>query len=140
MVKPLRGPKQWSYYQTDEPILPPIIRRPVGRPQTKRRKEPDEPVKAIRRLAKLGVQMTCSKCGSKGHNKRSCRGQVGGNARAGRNARPSMSNTSEPIPTAHASQSSTMPTVRATTYKLSVRRKTCSNSATSSHPSNSQHH
>ncbi|KAL4341483.1 hypothetical protein GQ457_08G028060 [Hibiscus cannabinus] len=140
MVKPLRGPKQWSHYQTDEPILPPVIRRPIDRPQTKRRKEPDEPVKATGRLAKLGVQMTCSKCGSKGHNKGSCRGQVGGNARAGRNARPSMSNTSEPMPTAHASQSSTMPTARATTSKLSVRRKTCYNSATSSHPSNSQHH
>ncbi|KAL4304601.1 hypothetical protein GQ457_10G004540 [Hibiscus cannabinus] len=63
--------------------------------------------------------MTCSKCGSKGHNKRSFRGQVGGNARAGRNARPSMSNTSEPMPTTHASQSSTMPTARATTSKLS---------------------
>ncbi|KAK8618023.1 hypothetical protein V6N13_080922 [Hibiscus sabdariffa] len=116
MVKPLRGPKQWSHYQIDEPILPPVIRRPVGRPQTKRRKEPDEPVKATGRLAKLG------------------------GTRAGRNARPSMSNTSEPMPTAHASQSSTMPTARATTSKLSVRRKTCSNSATSSHPSNSQHH
>ncbi|KAL4362749.1 hypothetical protein GQ457_04G007640 [Hibiscus cannabinus] len=120
MVKPLRGPKQWSHYQTDEPILPPVIRRPVGRPQTKRRNEPDEPVKATGRLAKLGVQMTCSKCGSKGHNKRSCRGQVGGNARAGKNARPSMSNTSQPMATAHASQSSTMPTARATTSKLSV--------------------
>ncbi|KAK8694361.1 hypothetical protein V6N13_071915 [Hibiscus sabdariffa] len=91
-------------------------------------------------MAKLGVQMTCSKCGSKGHNKRSCEGQVGGIARPGRNARPSMSNTSEPMPTAHASQSSTMPTARATTSKLSVRRKTCSNSAISSHPSNNQHH
>ncbi|KAL4346539.1 hypothetical protein GQ457_17G009030 [Hibiscus cannabinus] len=140
MVKPLRGPKQWSHYQTDEPILPPVIRRPIGRSQIKRRKEPDEPVKATGRLAKLGVQMTCSKYGSKGHNKRSCRGRVGGNARAGRNARPSMSNTSEPMPTAHANQSSTMPTARATPSKLSVRRKTCSNSTTSSHPSNNQHH
>ncbi|KAK8628333.1 hypothetical protein V6N13_064042 [Hibiscus sabdariffa] len=116
--------RKWDL--TDEPILPPVIRRLVGRPQTKRRKEPDEPVKATGRLAKLGVQMTCSKCGSKGHNKRSCRGQVGGNARArktaraGRNARPSMSNTSEPMPTTHASQSLTMPTARATTSKLSV--------------------
>ncbi|KAK8708281.1 hypothetical protein V6N13_059325 [Hibiscus sabdariffa] len=116
MVKPLRGLKQ------------------------KRRKEPDEPVKETGRLTTLGVKMTCSKCGSKGHNKRSCRGQVGGNARAGRNARPNKSNTSGPMPTAHARQSSTMPTARATTSKLSVRRKTWSNSATSSHPSNIQHH
>ncbi|GMI76239.1 hypothetical protein HRI_001293200 [Hibiscus trionum] len=32
MVKPLRGPKQWAHHVTNEPILPPIIRRPVGRP------------------------------------------------------------------------------------------------------------
>ncbi|KAK8701953.1 hypothetical protein V6N13_020328 [Hibiscus sabdariffa] len=140
MIKPLRGPKQWSHYQTDGHILSPVIRRPVGRPQTKRRKEPDEPLKETGRLTKLEVKMTCSKCGSKGHNKRSCRGQVGGNARTKRNARPSRSNTSEPMPIAHARQSSTMPTTRATTSKLSVRRKIWSNSAISSHPSNSQHH
>ncbi|KAK8664183.1 hypothetical protein V6N13_083982 [Hibiscus sabdariffa] len=84
--------------------------------------------------------MTCSKCGSKGHNKRSCMGQVGGNAKPGRSTRPERSNTSEPMPTAHARQSSTMLIGRATISKLNVMRKTWSNSATSSHPSNNQHH
>ncbi|KAK8696207.1 hypothetical protein V6N13_001344 [Hibiscus sabdariffa] len=32
-VRPLRGPNQWAHLQTTDPILPPVIRRPVGRPQ-----------------------------------------------------------------------------------------------------------
>ncbi|KAK9026574.1 hypothetical protein V6N11_039409 [Hibiscus sabdariffa] len=114
MVKPVRCLKQWAHYQTDEPILSPIIRRHVGRPQTKRRKENDESVKATGRMSKLEVHMTCSKCDSKGHNKRSCRGQVGGNARTGRMAprrttRPSRSNStssSHPINNQHHQQGS----------------------------------
>ncbi|GMJ16053.1 hypothetical protein HRI_005274500 [Hibiscus trionum] len=159
MVKPVRGPKQWVHYQTDEPLLPPVIRRPVGRPQTKRRKEPDEQVKKTGKMSKLGVHMTCSKCGSKGRNKRSCRGQVGGNARSARmaprrNTRPSRSNTSEPMPTGHArvtsepmptgharvASTSRIPTGSARPSKLPVRRPTCSNSVSSTHPTNNQHH
>ncbi|KAK8708823.1 hypothetical protein V6N13_059859 [Hibiscus sabdariffa] len=38
IVRPLRGPKQWAHRITNEPILPPVIRRPVGKPQRNRRK------------------------------------------------------------------------------------------------------
>ncbi|KAK8716727.1 hypothetical protein V6N13_044029 [Hibiscus sabdariffa] len=58
MIKPVRGPKQWAHYMTDEPILPPVIRRPVGIPQENRRKEPDEPVTKTGRIRKIGAQMT----------------------------------------------------------------------------------
>ncbi|KAK5784845.1 hypothetical protein PVK06_039384 [Gossypium arboreum] len=57
------------------PILPPLLRRPPGRPTKVRRKEPDEP-QTIERLSKRGVEMRCSKCKIIGHNKRSCKGEV----------------------------------------------------------------
>ncbi|KAK8714515.1 hypothetical protein V6N13_149705 [Hibiscus sabdariffa] len=88
LVKPLRGPKQWPRHVTNEPILPPVIRRPVGRPQRNRRKEAGEILTSTGRMSKKGVvRMTCSKCGNSGHNKRSCKGVVGGN-------RPLASNSS----------------------------------------------
>ncbi|PPS02929.1 hypothetical protein GOBAR_AA17727 [Gossypium barbadense] len=60
------------------PILPPPLRRPPGRPTKVRRKEPDEP-QTTERLSKRGVEMRCSKCKIIGHNKRSCKGEVGQN-------------------------------------------------------------
>ncbi|KAK8683005.1 hypothetical protein V6N13_039081 [Hibiscus sabdariffa] len=48
----------------------------AGRPKTKRKKEPDELTSQREKCAKLrkiGVSMTCSKCGQQGHNKRSCK-------------------------------------------------------------------
>ncbi|KAH1064615.1 hypothetical protein J1N35_029602 [Gossypium stocksii] len=56
------------------PILPPPLRRPLGRPTKVRRKESD-----TERLSKRGVEMRCSKCKRIGHNKRSCKGEVGQN-------------------------------------------------------------
>ncbi|KAK8690434.1 hypothetical protein V6N13_073967 [Hibiscus sabdariffa] len=50
LVKPLGGPKQWPRHVTNEPILPPFIRRPVGRPQRNRRKEADEILTSIGRM------------------------------------------------------------------------------------------
>ncbi|KAK5841718.1 hypothetical protein PVK06_004041 [Gossypium arboreum] len=60
------------------PILPPPLRRPPGRPTKVRRKEPNEP-QTTERLSKRGVEMRCSKCKIIGHNKRSCKGEVGQN-------------------------------------------------------------
>ncbi|KAK8616093.1 hypothetical protein V6N13_017657 [Hibiscus sabdariffa] len=79
-VRPLRGSNKWTHLQTNDPILPPIIRRPVGRPQKNRRKETDEILTATEKMSKRGViQMTCKKCRNIGHNRRSCKGPVGGN-------------------------------------------------------------
>ncbi|KAK8497124.1 hypothetical protein V6N12_019279 [Hibiscus sabdariffa] len=60
-----------------EPILPPIIRRPPGRPTKKRRLEPDEITKP--KLSRRGMQANCTKCGKQGYNRRTCRGEVGAN-------------------------------------------------------------
>ncbi|PPS00672.1 hypothetical protein GOBAR_AA19997 [Gossypium barbadense] len=76
------------------PILPPPLRKPLGRPTKVRRKEPDEPQKT-ERLSKRGVEMRCSKYKRVGHNKRSCKGEVGQNI-------PATPNQQEGTPTQQA--------------------------------------
>ncbi|KAK8712498.1 hypothetical protein V6N13_147737 [Hibiscus sabdariffa] len=92
--------------------------------------------------------MTCSKCGNRGHNKRSCKGQVGGNTSSNNNARvtprktvrvaqkrsANRSNTSaHNATTAHARTSSTNNVTEPNrVLKLPLRRPTMSNPATSS--------
>ncbi|KAG8502025.1 hypothetical protein CXB51_000227 [Gossypium anomalum] len=77
-VSPVRGPKQWAPLSNMLPILPHPLRRPPGRPTKVRRKEPDEP-QTTERLSKRGVEIRCSKCKRVGHNRRSCKGEVGQN-------------------------------------------------------------
>ncbi|KAK8675769.1 hypothetical protein V6N13_033832 [Hibiscus sabdariffa] len=80
LIKPMRGPNQWVTDTTCEPVLPPKLRRSPGRPKTKRKREADEaPQTSTSRFTKRGVKMYCSKCGKPGHNKRSCKGEVGAN-------------------------------------------------------------
>ncbi|PPR86354.1 hypothetical protein GOBAR_AA34335 [Gossypium barbadense] len=62
-VSPVRGPKQWVSLSNIQPKLPPLLRKPPGRPTKVRRKEPDE-------------QQTTERLS---HNKRSCKGEVGQN-------------------------------------------------------------
>ena len=69
--------KMWS--TSNNPIVnPPDIIKLPGRPVKVRRKEADESRKTGK-LSKRGVVMTCSKCGTQGHNKRGCltRNQAG---------------------------------------------------------------
>ncbi|XP_017624689.1 uncharacterized protein LOC108468311 [Gossypium arboreum] len=77
-VSPVRGPKQWVSLSNMLSILPPPLRRPLGRPTKVRRKEPEEP-QIIERLSKRGVEIRCNKCKRVGHNKKSCKGEVGQN-------------------------------------------------------------
>ncbi|MBA0639877.1 hypothetical protein Goklo_022876 [Gossypium klotzschianum] len=60
------------------PILPPTHRRPHWKPTKVGRKEPDES-KIVERLSKTGLDIKCSKCKRIGHNKRSCKGEIGQN-------------------------------------------------------------
>ena len=58
-------------------MQPPIKRRPPGRPKKKRAREPNE----RRGHSKgLGIAKRCKSCGRMGHNKRSCKSEVGGNS------------------------------------------------------------
>ena len=56
------------------------LRRPPGRPKKNRVKELDEP-KAGTKLGRTGIAKNCKKCEKLGHNKRSCKGEVGGNSK-----------------------------------------------------------
>ncbi|PPD68156.1 hypothetical protein GOBAR_DD34962 [Gossypium barbadense] len=77
LINPVKGPMQWELVRDMEPILPPIIRRPPGRPKQIRRKEIDEVRKSRPKLSKTGQQANCTKCGKPGHNTRNCKGIVG---------------------------------------------------------------
>ncbi|KAK8653039.1 hypothetical protein V6N13_127059 [Hibiscus sabdariffa] len=81
-IFPIRGANQWEQVPKMEslPILPPIQRRPTGRPKKKRRKAADEQDNGPSRGHRT-LEIKCSKCGKPGHNIRSCRGQVRGNSR-----------------------------------------------------------
>ena len=60
-------------------VQPPIKRRPPGRPKKSRVKEPDEPTRHTK-LRIVGVPKKCKAYGRLGYNKRSCKGEVGGNS------------------------------------------------------------
>ncbi|MBA0661903.1 hypothetical protein Goklo_006128 [Gossypium klotzschianum] len=51
---------QWEDVRDMEPILPPMIRRPQGRPK-KMRKEVDKARKSGPKLSKIGQQANCTK-------------------------------------------------------------------------------
>ncbi|KAL4282620.1 hypothetical protein GQ457_16G009370 [Hibiscus cannabinus] len=88
------SPQQWVPITDMEPILPPTIRRPPGRPTKKRRREANEVVNP--KLSKKGQQANCTKCGKTGHNKRTCRGKVGANQPIRRPPPPPSSRQQQP--------------------------------------------
>ena len=59
-------------------MQPPIKRRPPSRPKKKRAREPNKPRRGHSKG--LGIAKRCKSCGKIGHNKRSCKGEVGGNS------------------------------------------------------------
>ncbi|KAK8604215.1 hypothetical protein V6N13_099164 [Hibiscus sabdariffa] len=84
MIELVRGPDQWTPDTTCLPILPPVQKRPPGRPQKNRKKEADEKNDHSRKVGKKGLRMNCSKCGQSGHNVRTCKGVIGGNSQLNR--------------------------------------------------------
>ena len=56
-------------------VQPPIKRRLLGRPKKKRAREPNEPTSK-----KAGISKQCKACGKLRHNRRSCKGEIGGNS------------------------------------------------------------
>ncbi|KAH7855207.1 hypothetical protein Vadar_022329 [Vaccinium darrowii] len=77
LIYPTNGSDLWKSTGLP-PILPPPQRRPTGRPKKLRRREPDEPNKGVK-LRRSGTTVVCKRCGRTGHNKRTCKGVVGGN-------------------------------------------------------------
>ena len=58
------------------PVQPPIKRRPPGMPKKKTAREPYEPTSGKR----AGISKQCKTCGKLGHNKRTCKVEIGGNS------------------------------------------------------------
>ena len=77
IIDPINDQNMWT--PTGLPLMQPLIkRRPTGRPKKKRAREPNEPRRGHSKG--LGIAKRCKSCGWMGHNKRSCKGEVGGNS------------------------------------------------------------
>lgn len=76
-ISPVDGPEMWG--TSDSPIIltPPKFVTPIGRPPKKRKKSAAElydQMVGSGKLSRKGKTVTCLKCGTQGHNQRSCRG------------------------------------------------------------------
>lgn len=69
-IPPLEGERYWPRVVSH--IEPPPIKIGPGRPRKNRRKDPFEDPKKPGRLTRTGMEMTCTICQVKGHNKRTC--------------------------------------------------------------------
>ncbi|KAK8713246.1 hypothetical protein V6N13_148468 [Hibiscus sabdariffa] len=58
LISPVRGEQQWATNDTMEPILPPMFRRPPGRPHKKRKREVDEAPPMTGKLKRHGPRTT----------------------------------------------------------------------------------
>ncbi|XP_058725528.1 uncharacterized protein LOC131596807 [Vicia villosa] len=91
IIMPTNGPQLWPTNVT-QPINPPVMRRSIGRPKKNRNKANDEP-RNRKTLPRSLQTFKCKKCGSFGHNKRTCKGKraaeraipKGGNKKAKKN-------------------------------------------------------
>ncbi|XP_074287815.1 uncharacterized protein LOC141612968 [Silene latifolia] len=69
-IAPCPGQRHWPKVALT--LNPPPIKVGPGRPRKKRIRDPHEDPKRSGKLTKHGLQMTCSVCKSKTHNKRTC--------------------------------------------------------------------
>ena len=74
VIAPINGQNMWRSNDV-QPIQPPIKRRPPSKSKKKRTREASE---LAGRRASISKQ--CRTCGKIGHNKRSCKGEIGGNS------------------------------------------------------------
>ncbi|KAL4364016.1 hypothetical protein GQ457_04G008290 [Hibiscus cannabinus] len=117
LISPVRGEKQWATNDTMEPILPPIFRRPPGRPHKKRKREADEAPPMAGKVSKRGIKMFCKKCGGSGHNIRTCKGKVGANPKRSGQTSSSAATRTPRIPKLPL-RPRTTPTSQATTTQI----------------------
>ncbi|CAI9262685.1 unnamed protein product [Lactuca saligna] len=95
-VEPIKGRALWPRSECPMQITPPPHRNQPGRPKRKRRQSMEEKSQSQSQRSDVGpseihghgphgsgkltrkfVSMTCSKCGNKGHNSRTCKDQGG---------------------------------------------------------------
>jgi hypothetical protein len=78
IILPTNGPQLWRISKT-EAINPPVVRRAIGRPKKNRNKANDEPKNPPHLLPRDLPTLTCQKCKTPGHNKRTCGGKRAAN-------------------------------------------------------------
>ncbi|GJT22501.1 zinc finger, PMZ-type containing protein [Tanacetum coccineum] len=76
-IRPVIGSKYWKN-TNHVPPLPPLYRRMPGRPQKQRIKCPTETTNNTHstQVSRVGRQMTCTNCWTKGHNKSTCKSET----------------------------------------------------------------
>ena len=78
LIQPIRGRMFWPKCNVPTTMLPPEHQAQVGRPRKERRKSKTERSVVYTfksgKLSREHKTVTCAKCGTKGHNKRSCTG------------------------------------------------------------------
>ncbi|GJV06865.1 retrotransposon protein, putative, ty1-copia subclass [Tanacetum coccineum] len=131
-INPCNGPDLWP--PSDSPITytPPEYHKPAGRPSKKRKKSAAELFDGLvknGKLSRFGQTITCCKCGQKGHNSRTCKGQRGVTSAPAVNQSQTTQTTVNPsAPAVNPSQttqttvnspSQTSPTMRYTKQKAS---------------------
>ncbi|KAK2376190.1 tyrosine-protein kinase ABL1 [Trifolium repens] len=98
LIRPSNGPKGWPIVDAT-PIAPPYVRRAPGRPKKLRRKANDEPVGSTRKKRNQHT-ITCTRCKSLGHNKRSCKGKTAADRMIPKGGNKSNCNMNQPGPSA----------------------------------------
>ncbi|XP_016199919.1 uncharacterized protein LOC107640929 [Arachis ipaensis] len=73
VIYPVNGPNLWGWTQNDD-VLPPVFRKPIGRPKLSKNKDGDESRNngPLSKLSRAGQQQKCSYYFALGHNKRTC--------------------------------------------------------------------
>ncbi|XP_056690366.1 uncharacterized protein [Spinacia oleracea] len=69
-IPAIEGERYWP--RVEHPLDPPPIKIEPGRPRVNRIRDPMEDPKKPGTLKRTGIEMTCSVCHIKGHNKRRC--------------------------------------------------------------------
>ncbi|RYR17985.1 hypothetical protein Ahy_B03g062631 [Arachis hypogaea] len=107
-IKPVNSEEYWDKIEVINPI-PPKLKRPVGRPVKRRKKEPSENETSGSKVKKT-FRVTCSKCGETGHNQKTCKGPAAPNRRSTKlrrstNAQSTAKTTNQAAEEMHVSQS-----------------------------------
>ncbi|RYR57478.1 hypothetical protein Ahy_A05g023211 [Arachis hypogaea] len=107
-IQPVNSEENWDKIEVINPI-PPKLKRPVGRPVKRRKKEPFENETSGSKVKKT-FRVTCSKCGETGHNQKTCKGPAAPNRRSTKlrrstNAQSTAKTTNQAAEEMHVSQS-----------------------------------
>ncbi|GKB26247.1 zinc finger, SWIM-type containing protein, partial [Tanacetum coccineum] len=74
-INPVNGRNLWQKNKWPTTLLPPKVVVPIGRPPKKRKRSAGEVAQVVNseKIGRKGLQVTCSACKGKGHNKRGCK-------------------------------------------------------------------